>query len=180
VKPASATETYAALKVEVNNWRWAGVPFFIRAGKALAATVTEVRVILKRPPRLAFLEEPPKPDPTQIVLRIDPDAGLQFVLLSKGPDRKPQRVHLDLSFAKELGPPLEPYERLLHDALVGELSLFTREDSVEETWRILQPLLDQASAPERYAPGSWGPPGAEDIVSGHSSWYPPWLAGSDE
>lgn len=180
VKPASATETYAALKVEVNNWRWAGVPFFIRAGKAMAATVTEVRVILKRPPRLAFLEEPPNPDPTQIVLRIDPDPGLQFVLLSKGPDRKPQRVHLDLSFAKELGPSLEPYERLLHDALIGELSLFTREDSVEETWRILQPLLDQTSVAEPYAPGSWGPPGAEAIVRGHSSWYPPWLAGSEE
>jgi glucose-6-phosphate 1-dehydrogenase len=87
-------------------------------------------------------------------------------------------VHMELSFAQELGPPMEPYERLLHDALVGEYSLFTREDSVEETWRILQPLLSQAPAPQPYAPGSWGPPSAADIVRGFPSWYPPWLAGS--
>ena len=179
VNPESVTETYVALKLEVDNWRWAGVPFFIRAGKALAATVTEVRVILKRPPRLPFLEEPPNLEPTQIVLRIDPDPGLQIVLLSKGPDpRVPQRVHMELSFAQELGPPMEPYERLLHDALVGEYSLFTREDSVEETWRILQPLLSQAPAPQPYAPDSWGPRSAADIVRGFPSWYPPWLAGS--
>ena len=177
----SVTETYVALKVEVDSWRWAGVPFFIRAGKAMAAHVTEVRVILKRPPRLAFLEELPIPDPTQIVLRIDPDPGLQIVLLSKGPDpRAPRPVHLELSFAKELGSPLEPYERLLHDALIGDCSLFTREDSVEETWRILQPLLGRtsASAPMSYARGSWGPPSADDVVRGHPAWYPPWLADS--
>jgi len=179
VKSMSVTETYVAMKVEVDNWRWAGVPFFIRAGKAMAATATEVRVILTRPPRLPFLEGPPDLEPTQIVFRIDPDPGLQVVLLSKGPDpRVPQRVQMELSFAQELGPAMEPYERLLHDALVGEYSLFTREDSVEETWRILQPLLSQAPAPQPYAPGSWGPPSAADIVRGFPSWYPPWLAGS--
>lgn len=179
VNAHSVTETYVALKLEVDSWRWAGVPFFIRAGKAMAAHVTEVRVILKRPPRLAFLEEPPVPDPTQIVLRIDPDPGLQIVLLSKGADpRSPRPVHLELSFAKELGSPLEPYERLLHDALIGDYSLFTREDSVEETWRILQPLLGRtsASAPTRYARGSWGPPSANDVARGHPAWYTPWLA----
>lgn len=181
VKPTSVTETYVAMRIEVNNWRWAGVPFFIRAGKAMPATVTEVRVILKRPPRLPFLEEPPDLEPTQLVLRIDPDPGLQVVLLSKGSDpRVPQRVHMELSFAQELGSPMEPYERLLHDALVGEYSLFTREDSVEETWRILEPLLSQAPAPQPYEPGSWGPPGAADIVRGFPSWYPPWLAGSEQ
>jgi glucose-6-phosphate 1-dehydrogenase len=177
----SVTETYVALKVEVDSWRWAGVPFFIRAGKAMAAHVTEVRVILKRPPRLAFLEELPNPDPTQIVLRIDPDPGLQIVLQSRGPDpRAPRPVHLELSFAKELGSPLEPYERLLHDALIGDYSLFTREDSVEETWRILQPLLGRtsASSPISYARGSWGPPSADDVVRGYPAWYPPWLADS--
>ena len=87
VAPASETETYAALRLEVDNWRWAGVPFFIRAGKALAGRVTEVRVILKRPPRLAFLAEPSHPDPTQVVLRIDPDPGMRIVLLSKGAGR---------------------------------------------------------------------------------------------
>jgi glucose-6-phosphate 1-dehydrogenase len=176
VAPSSQTETYAALRLEVDNWRWAGVPFFIRAGKALAGRVTEVRVILKRPPRLAFLEEPSHPDPTQVVLRIDPDPGMRIVLLSKGPDgTSAKTVSLDLSFAEELGRPTQPYERLLHDALTGDRSLFTREDGVEETWRVLQPLLDKAPAPHLYERGSWGPEQAGQLVRGHEPWLTPWL-----
>lgn len=176
VKACSATETYAALRLEVASSRWAGVPFFIRAGKALAATATEVRVILKRPPRLGFLEEPRDANPNQFVLRIDPDPGMQIAMLSKGPDGRAARdVHLDLPFAEELGQPPEPYERLLHDALVGDRSLFTREDSVEHTWRVLQPLLDDPRAPEPYAQGSWGPARAEQLVRGHPAWRLPWL-----
>ena len=178
VAPSSGTETYAALRLEIDNWRWAGVPFFIRAGKALAGRVTEVRVILKRPPRLAFLHEPHHPDPTQVVLRIDPDPGMRVVLLSKGPDgRSATSVNLELCFADELGRPAEPYERLLHDALAGDRSLFTREDGVEETWRILQPLLDKAPPAQPYQPGSWGPDKAADLVRGHEPWLPPWLPG---
>ncbi len=176
VAPSSDTETYVALQLEVDNWRWAGVPFFIRAGKALARRVTEVRVILKRPPRLAFLDEPSHPDPTQVVLRIDPDPGMRVVLLSKGSDgTSAQSVNLDLSFAAELGRPAEPYERLLHDALTGDRSLFTREDGVEETWRILQPLLDKAPSPHPYERGSWGPEQAGHLVRGHERWLMPWL-----
>jgi glucose-6-phosphate 1-dehydrogenase len=176
VAPSSGTETYVALQLEIDNWRWAGVPFFIRAGKALASRVTEVRVILKRPPRLAFLAEPRHPDPTQVVLRIDPNPGMRVVLLSKGADgASAQCVNLELSFAAELGRPAEPYERLLHDALSGDHSLFTREDSVEETWRILQPLLDGAPQPHTYERGSWGPAQAEKLVMGHERWITPWL-----
>ncbi len=178
VAPSSGTETYVALELKIDNWRWAGVPFFIRAGKALAGRVTEVRVIFKRPPRLAFLSEPQHPDPTQVVLRIDPDPGVRIVLLSRGPDGTSTRsVNLDLSFAAELGRPAEPYERLLHDALNGDRSLFTREDSVEETWRILQPLLEHAPPPQPYDRGSWGPAQAEDLVRGHEPWIMPWLDG---
>ena len=116
------------------------MPFFTRAGKALAARATEVRVIFRRPPRLAFLDEPHHPDPNHLVFRIDPDPGLRLALLSKGPDGRASRdVHMDLPFAAELGTPPGPYERLLHDALAGDRSLFTREDAVEETWRVLQP-----------------------------------------
>ena len=177
VQADSTTETYVALRLEVENWRWAGVPFFVRAGKALATRVTEVRVILKRPPQLAFLEAPGHPEPNQIVLRIDPDPGLRVVLSSKGPDGRTSRaVHLDLSFADELGQPVEPYERLLRDALVGDRSLFTREDSIEETWRILQPLLEHPPAPRPYRRGSWGPAGADRIVRGHPPWCHPWVA----
>jgi glucose-6-phosphate 1-dehydrogenase len=176
VRPDSETETYVALRLEVDSWRWAGVPFFIRAGKALATRATEVRVIFKRPPRLAFLREPRHTDPNQLVLRIDPEPGLRLVLLSKGAQGEESRdVHLDLPFAAELGTPPGPYERLLHDALVGDRSLFTREDAVEETWRVLQPLVEHPPAPEPYPRGSWGPPSADDLVRGHHPWQLPWL-----
>jgi glucose-6-phosphate 1-dehydrogenase len=176
VRTGSTTETYVALRLAVENWRWAGVPFFIRAGKALATQATEVRVIFKRPPRLAFLDEPHHTDPNQLVFRIDPDAGLRFVLLSKGPlGRASRDVQLDLPFAAELGKPPEPYERLLHDALIGDRSLFTREDAVEETWRVLQPLVDNPPEPMLYPRGSWGPPQADALLRGHSPWQLPWL-----
>ena len=177
--PDSRTETFVALRLGVDNWRWSGVPFFIRAGKAMAAKATEVRVIFKRTPRLAFLEEPLHPHPNQLVLRIDPDPALQLVLLSKGKDGTASRdVHLDLEFAAELGKPPEPYERLLSDALAGDRSLFTREDAVEETWRVLQPLvakLEAGADPVSYAQGSWGPAQADELVRGHAPWHLPWL-----
>jgi glucose-6-phosphate 1-dehydrogenase len=176
VKRASVTETYVALRLEVDNWRWAGVPFFVRAGKELAAQATEVRVIFKRPPRLAFLSQPQHSEPNQLVLRIDPEAGLRLVILSKGPEGGVSSdVHLDLDFATELGEPAEPYERLLHDALAGERSLFTREDAVEETWRVLQPLIDHPPTPVSYGRGSWGPPEADELLRGHPSWQLPWI-----
>jgi glucose-6-phosphate 1-dehydrogenase len=181
VRTASVTETYVALRLEVDNWRWAGVPFFIRAGKALAATATEVRVIFKRPPRLAFLDEPRHTDPNQLVFRVDPDAGLRLVMLSKGPEGSaPREVHMDVAFAAELGKPRDPYERLIHDALVGDHSLFTREDAVEETWRVLQPLVDHPPAPTRYSRGSWGPSAADALLAGHPAWQLPWLHGPEE
>ena len=152
------------------------MPFFVRAGKALAARATEVRVIFRRPPRLAFLNLPHHNDPNQLVLRIDPDPGLRLVMLSKGADGRASRsVHMDLPFAAELGKPPEPYERLLHDALAGDHSLFTREDAVEETWRVLQPLVDHPPSPAPYWRGSWGPPGADALLRGHPPWQEPWL-----
>ena len=179
IAAGSQTETYVALRLAVENWRWAGVPFFIRAGKAMAAKATEVRVIFKRTPRLAFLEEPLHPHPNQLILRIDPDPGLQLVLLSKGKDGTASRdVHLELEFAAELGKPPEPYERLLCDALAGDRSLFTREDTVEETWRLLQPLvarLEAGASPVSYPQGSWGPAQADELVRGHPPWHLPWL-----
>jgi glucose-6-phosphate 1-dehydrogenase len=177
VKPDSTTETFVALRLEMDNWRWAGVPFFIRAGKALAARATEVRVVFKRPPRLAFLNQPHHTNPNQLLLRIDPDPALRLVLLSKGRDGEASRdVHMDLPFVTELGKPPEPYERLLHDALAGDRSLFTREDAVEETWRVLQPLVDHPTDPVTYPRGSWGPTAeADHLLRGHHSWHVPWL-----
>ncbi len=181
VKKDSSTETYVALRLEVDNWRWAGVPFFIRARKALAARATEVRVIFNRPPRLAFLDEPQHSDPNQLVFRIVPDARLRLSMRSKGLEGRTSRnVNMDLPFAAELGKPIEPYERLLHDALVGDRSLFTGEDAVEETWRVLQPLVDHTSDPLPYLRGSWGPPAADELLRGHPSWALPWLPAPEQ
>jgi glucose-6-phosphate 1-dehydrogenase len=180
VAKGSDTETYVALRLQVDNTRWAGVPFFIRAGKALATTSTEVRLLFTRPPRLAFLDQPQHTPPNQLVFRIDPDPGLRLVVLSKDAQGRASRdVHLDLAFAAELGAPPGPYERLLRDALAGEHTLFTREDVVEETWRVLQPLIEQPSAAHAYLRGSWGPPEADTLLRGHPAWQPPWLPDSE-
>jgi len=174
VSPDSQTETFAALRLEIDNWRWSGVPFYIRAGKALAARATEVRIIFRSPPHLAF--SPHTPRPNEFILRIDPNPGADLVVQAKKPGAQSTRtVDLSLIFSEELGDAPEPYERLLGDAMRGDASLFTREDSVEETWRIVQPLLDAPPPVEPYKPGSWGPAGADTLLSGHLTWRDPWL-----
>jgi glucose-6-phosphate 1-dehydrogenase len=175
VAPDSQTETFAALKLWIDNWRWSGVPFFIRAGKALAERVTEVRVIFKRPPRVAFASNV-APDTNELVVRIDPNPGTDLIIQAKKPGAQTTRtVDLSLIFSEELGEAPEPYERLLGDALRGDASLFTREDSVEETWRIVQPLLDAPPPVVGYAQGSWGPAECDELVAGHPRWRMPWL-----
>jgi glucose-6-phosphate 1-dehydrogenase len=175
VAPDSQTETFAAIKLEIDNWRWSGVPIFIRAGKAMATTATEVRIVFKRPPKLSFAPSF-HPPPDQIVLRIEPNPGTNLMIQAKRPGLQDTRtVDLSLVFSEELGDAPEPYERLLGDALAGNASLFTREDSVEETWRIVQPLLDNPPPPEPYTQGSWGPAGANRLVEGYMHWQEPWL-----
>ena len=174
VQPDSQTETFAALRLEIDNWRWSGVPFFLRAGKALPVRATEIRVIFKRPPKLAITEL--KPDPNELVLRIDPNPGTDMIIQAKEPGANSTRcVDLSLIFAKELGEAPEPYERLLSDAMRGDSAQFAREDGVEETWRIVQPLLDAPPPVQPYEVGSWGPPAAAKLLSGHPKWREPWL-----
>ena len=175
VAPGSTTETYAALRLEIDNWRWADVPIFIRAGKALPHRVTEVRLLLRRTPRLSFLPRAGRVDPNQIVLRIDPDPGMRLQLSALA-EQSWRTVHLNTSFTRELGEPAEPYERLLHAAIIGDHQLFARQDSVEETWRIVQPLLDNPPEVRLYPRGSWGPAEAESLVRGHPRWQQPWLS----
>jgi glucose-6-phosphate 1-dehydrogenase len=180
VAAGSDTETYVALRLEIDNWRWADVPVFLRAGKALPHTATEVRLLLRRTPRLAFPSLPARADPNQIVLRIDPDPdpGLRLQLSALA-EQSWRPVHLDTSFARELGEPTEPYERLLDAALAGDHQLFAREDGVEETWRIVQPLLDHPPGVRPYRRGSWGPGDADNLVRGHPRWQEPWLPGAE-
>ena len=177
VSPDSGTETYAAFRLEIDNWRWAGVPVFIRAGKCLAVTQTELRLLFKRPPRLGFLSvEHRRPQPSQIVFKLDPSTGIRIILDALRADaRGPREVALDVEFAHAGGEGPAPYEVLLHAALQGDSSHFTRQDSVEETWRIVQPLLDAPPPVDRYAKGSWGPPAGDQLVARFGGWHGPWL-----
>jgi glucose-6-phosphate 1-dehydrogenase len=170
----SDTETFIALRVEIDNWRWTGVPIFLRAGKLLPERVTEVRLLTHRVPSLAFLPDRRRAEPNQIVLRIDPDPGLRLQLTALEGDRW-RDLHLDSSFMQDLGEPHTPYERLLHGALNGDHQLFAREDAIEETWRIVQPILDNPGKVHRYEPGSWGPDAARELLRGHRGWQQPWL-----
>jgi glucose-6-phosphate 1-dehydrogenase len=177
VAPDSTTETYAALRLEIENWRWSGVPFFIRTGKRLPATQTEVRLVFKRPPRLGFelLDESSEQD--QFAIKLDPSTGIQAILEARRANvRKAEPITLDMEFAEEGGEGPTPYEVLLHAAMVGQSVRFTRQDAVEETWRIMQPLLDAPPPVHPYAPGTWGPEAADKLVAGHARWHGPWLA----
>jgi glucose-6-phosphate 1-dehydrogenase len=179
VAKGSQTETFVALRLEIDNWRWAGVPIFLRAGKAMAERVTEVRLFTHRVPALAFLPDRKRAEPNQIVLRIDPDPGLRVQLTALDAGRW-RDVHLDSSFMQDLGEPLTPYERLLQAGLTGDRQLFAREDNIEETWRIVQPLLDKPGKIERYETGSWGPEEARSLLRGHHGWQQPWLPANSD
>jgi glucose-6-phosphate 1-dehydrogenase len=179
VAPRSSTETYCALRLEIHNSRWAGVPFFIRAGKRMPVTQTELRVVFKAPPKLTFLPEGRRGSaPSQVVVKIDPATGIRIsldALRADSPD--PEEIDLDMEFGEEGGEGPTPYEVLLGAALRGDSSEFTRQDSVEETWRIVQPLLQHPPAPKPYVPGSWGPRAAEQLTRDYGGWRSPWLKG---
>ena len=177
VQKGSRTETFIALRTEIDNWRWAGVPIFLRAGKGLPERVTEVRLFLRRVPRLAFLPDRRPAEPNQLALRIDPDPGLRLQLSARVGDSW-EAIHLDSSFAEDLGEAAGPYELLLHAALTGDHQLFAREDSIEQTWRIVQPLLDKPGEIHQYDRGSWGPDAAQSLLRGHHHWQEPWMSRS--
>jgi len=172
----SNTETFLAMKLEVESWRWAGVPFFIRAGKNLAEKVTEIRIILNSPPPIGIAGNA-VPLSDELILRIDPDPGACFLVEAKEPGKDTLRqVHLDLLFEEEMQERLpSPYERLLGDALAGDPEHFSREDMVEECWRIVEPLLGETDPPEPYKPGTWGPEGATNLTTGYGGWRRPWF-----
>jgi glucose-6-phosphate 1-dehydrogenase len=175
----STTETFAALRLEIDNWRWAGVPFFLRTGKRLPVTQTELRLIFKHPPRLHFIpSRRRRAEPDQMVFRIDPNTGIRVELDALRADRSGvSAIDLDMEFANEGGAGATPYEVLLQAVMVGDSSHFTRQDGVLETWRILQPLLDGPSRLHTYAQGSWGPAEADGLVKGYGGWRSPWLPG---
>jgi glucose-6-phosphate 1-dehydrogenase len=175
VAPDSTTETYAALRLEIENWRWSGVPFYIRTGKRLPATQTELRLVFKHVPKLRFGLRG-EPAPNQLVVKLDPSTGIRLIVNAHRADVEgTSAVELDMEFAEEGGEGPTPYEVLLHAAMVGNSTRFTRQDGVEEQWRIMQPLLDAPPDVHRYAQGSWGPDAGEKLVAGHGGWRGPWV-----
>jgi glucose-6-phosphate 1-dehydrogenase len=176
VAPDSTTETYAALRLEIDNWRWSGVPFFIRTGKRLPVTQTELRLVFKHAPRLGFAVLEQRPEPNQLVIRLDPTTGVRIVLDARRADASVAApIQFDVEFAEMGGEGATPYEVLLEAAMNGNTARFPRQDQIEETWRIMQPLLDAPPPVQVYAPGSWGPDTTGTLVDDHGGWSDPWL-----
>lgn len=179
VAPDSTTETYAALRLDIDNWRWSGVPFFLRAGKRLPVLQTEFRLVFQRPPRLGAADVPGlgrhRPEPDQLVVRLDPSAGVRLHLSSRGSGEDAVPIVLDSELGREGVTAPTPYEVLIHAALRGDHTRFGRQDAVQQRWRVLQPLLDTPPPVRTYAPGSWGPAGSDALLGEHAPWHAPWV-----
>jgi glucose-6-phosphate 1-dehydrogenase len=168
VAPDSQVETYAALRLEIDSWRWEGVPFVIRAGKCLKTTATEVLVTLKRPPLKVNLKN------NYFRFRLGPDISIATGLQVKKPGMRASTNSIELAAVDHVvGDEVEAYERLLTDAMRGDPSLFVREDAVERSWVVVESLLGNVIPAHIYEPGSWGPAEADALVSDIGSWHDP-------
>jgi glucose-6-phosphate 1-dehydrogenase len=171
VSPDSKTETFAALRLEINSWRWQGVPFYIRAGKSLPVTCTELMIRLRRPPRI-FPAHGIKPN--HFRFRISPDVSIAHGMMVKSVDSEMSGEPVEL-IAME-GPhanEMDAYERVLRDAMAGDATLFAREDYVEEAWRIVDPVLKANTPVYDYEPGTWGPAQVEQKIVPADGWHNP-------
>ena len=174
VSPTSQTETYAALRLQVENWRWAGVPFYVRSGKRLARRDTQISIQFRRPPLLLFQEAGVEQiEPNRLDILVQPEEAICITMKAKrpGPSIVLEQVKLAFSYSRFGSiPPATGYERLLHDAMIGDTALFHRADLVEASWRIATPILDVwATLPARdfpnYEAGTWGPAAANDLLA---------------
>jgi glucose-6-phosphate 1-dehydrogenase len=172
VKPDSTTETYAALRLQIDNWRWAGVPFYLQTGKRMAKRVSEIVIRFHRTPHMIFRRGEISVDPNLLVIRIQPDEGISLIVDAKepGPDLKISPVTLEFKYQEVFGgEPPEAYERLLLDAVHGDPTLYSRGDWIEQAWRLTQPILDHwARTPgplPSYEAGSWGPAEADAFIA---------------
>jgi len=168
----SQVETFAALCLHIDTWRWAGVPFYIRAGKCLPITATQVRVDLKTPP-LTIFDEISAASPNYFRFRLGPEVVIAAGARVKLPGDRMRGEPVELVARRCPRSETLPYERLLGDALRGDPALFTRDDSVEEAWRVVEPVLGGATPLAEYAPGTWGPEAALRIVTGGQGWHDP-------
>jgi glucose-6-phosphate 1-dehydrogenase len=172
----SNTETFAAVEVSVDNWRWAGVPFYLRTGKRLAESRQLVTLAFRAPPRQMFRDVRSRSfDHDHLAIDLGSDEGIRLSFLAKapGPSIELDQAHMDFRYRGSFGSDLiGPYERLIHDALIGDRTLFTRADGIEQTWEIVQPVLETHDTVYEYEPGSWGPEEANQLIAPRR-WYLP-------
>jgi glucose-6-phosphate 1-dehydrogenase len=176
VAPDSDVETFAAVRLHVDSWRWAGVPFLIRAGKCLPVTATEVFVELKQPPQALFADVPKAPA-NSFRFRLSPHVILSLAARAKRPGEVMVGEDVELVACHERADEMAPYERLLRDAMRGDQMLFAREDAVERAWRIVDPVLGSATPLDTYDPGTWGPVAAARLTDGATGWHDPAVQG---
>jgi len=172
VAPDSQVETYAAMRFEIDSWRWAGVPFYVRAGKRLPVGAQEVVVDLKPPPARVFGDNAPQ-QPNYLRFRLGPDVTIAWGAHAKQPGIGMQGREVELSVVQERGDEMDAYERLIGDAMIGDSTLFARQDEVEAAWAIVDPILKAQTAVHEYAPGSWGPKTADNLIEGACNWHNP-------
>jgi glucose-6-phosphate 1-dehydrogenase len=172
VEPDSQVETFAALCLHIDTWRWAGVPFYIRTGKCLPITATEVIVDLRRPP-VAIFDEIDPAQSNYFRFRLSPEVVISEGARVKRPGEDMVGDPVELVARHSLAGEKSPYERLLGDAIRGDATLFTRDDVVEAAWRVVDPILNSAVSVEEYEPGTWGPVAARAVVAGEEGWHDP-------
>jgi glucose-6-phosphate 1-dehydrogenase len=169
----SGVETFAAMRLSIDSWRWQGVPFQIRVGKRLPVTATEVRVALRRPPSEIF-DRPVRAPGNYLRFRLGPgNMAIALGARAKKPGPAMVGAGIELFVHDEKGVEMQPYERLLGDALCGDATLFTRQDAVEAAWRVVDPVLDHGPPVHRYRGGTWGPAAADAIVTDGDGWSNP-------
>src|ERR1051326_4042477 len=169
----SSIETFAAVRIAIDTWRWAGVPFLLRAGKRLPVTATEVMVTLKRPPQAIFGEIQPRQS-NYVRFRLSPNVVIALGARAKVPGEAMIGEEVELVARNDSGDVMAPYERLLGDAMRGDASLFARQDTVEAAWRVVDPILGDVTPVHVYAPNTWGPRDADALAS-ERAWHNPCL-----
>jgi glucose-6-phosphate 1-dehydrogenase len=172
VASSSTVETFAALRLDIASWRWAGVPFYVRAGKSLPVTCTEVLVELDEPPLSVFAGDHCPAGANYVRFRLGPDVAIALGVRSKIPGEGMKGQHVELQAVSNVIGQLGPYERLLGDAMKGDATLFAREDMVEEEWRIVDPILRTGAPVCAYNPGTWGPGEADGVIAS-GAWHAP-------
>jgi glucose-6-phosphate 1-dehydrogenase len=172
VRGGSTVETFVAVKLFIETWRWAGVPIYIRAGKELPVTATEVVVHFKRPPRETFDELVPLSS-GHVRMRISPDVSIAMGVRVKLPGERMVGEDVEMILTEQEPNMLPPYQRLLGDAVHGVGELFGRDDIVDAQWRIVEPILDNVTPIYPYEPGSWGPDEAEALIGADGPWRDP-------